>query len=149
MKSGFGQICPVAVACELFAERWTPIILREMFAGSRYFNEIRRGVPLISSALLVQRLRSLEANGVITRELLPGERGHSYRLTESGREFQSVIEALGEWGQRWTVRVEPDNLDPGFLMWNVRRRIDLERLPARRIVVRFKYSGVPRRYRGP
>jgi DNA-binding HxlR family transcriptional regulator len=149
MKSGFGQICPVAVACEVFAERWTPIILREMFAGSRHFNEIRRGLPLISSALLVQRLRSLEANGVIVRESVPGARGRSYRLTESGREFHSVIEGLGTWGQRWTVRVDRGNLDPGFLMWNVRRRIALDRLPPRRIVVRFKFGGVPVRYRGP
>jgi DNA-binding HxlR family transcriptional regulator len=149
MKSGFGQICPVAVACEVFAERWTPIILREMFAGSRHFNEIRRGLPLISSALLTQRLRSLEANGVIARESVPGVRGNSYRLTEAGREFHSVIEGLGAWGQRWTVRIDRDRLDPGFLMWNVRRRIALDRLPPRRVVVRFKFSGVPVRYRGP
>jgi DNA-binding HxlR family transcriptional regulator len=147
MKSGFGQICPVAVACEVFAERWTPIILREMFAGSQHFNEIRRGVPLISSALLSQRLRTLEANGVIERVSLPG--GPGYRLTESGREFHSVIEGLGTWGQRWTVRIERDNLDPGFLMWNMRRRIAFDRLPARRVIVRFKYGGVPARYRGP
>jgi DNA-binding HxlR family transcriptional regulator len=149
MKSGFGQFCPVAVACEVFAERWTPIILREMFAGSRLFSEILRGVPLISRALLTQRLRSLEANGVILRESLPGGRGHCYRLTESGREFHSVIEGLGNWGQRWTVRIERDNLDPGFLMWNVRRRIALDLLPPRRIVVRFKFHGVPVRHRGP
>jgi DNA-binding HxlR family transcriptional regulator len=149
MKAGFGQICPVAVACEVFAERWTPIILREMFAGSQHFSEIRRGVPLMSSALLTQRLRSLEANGVIVRESVPGGRGHRYRLTEAGREFGSVIEGLGTWGQRWTVRIERDNLDPGFLMWNVRRRIALDRLPPRRIVVRFKFGGVPVRYRGP
>ena len=149
MKSGFGQFCPVAVACEVFAERWTPIILREMFAGSRLFSEIRCGVPLISSALLVQRLRALEANGVIVRETVPGSRGHSYQLTEAGREFLPVIEGLGEWGQRWTVRVERDNLDPGFLMWNLRRRVELDRVPARRTVVRFKFGGVPVRHRGP
>jgi DNA-binding HxlR family transcriptional regulator len=149
MSSGFGQICPVAVASEVFAERWTPLILREMFAGSQQFNEIHRGVPLISRALLAQRLRSLEAHGVIAREAVAGGRGHRYRLTAAGREFQPVIEGLGAWGQRWTVRVERDNLDPGFLMWNVRRRIALDRLPARRIVVRFKYGGVPVRDRGP
>jgi DNA-binding HxlR family transcriptional regulator len=148
MESGFGQICPVAVACEVFAQRWTPIILRELFAGSQHFNEIHRGVPLISRALLVQRLRSLEANGVVSREALPRGRGHCYRLTEAGREFHSVIEGLGTWGQRWTVRIERDNLDPGFLMWNIRRRIALDRLPPRRVVVRFKYDGVPVRCRG-
>jgi DNA-binding PadR family transcriptional regulator len=120
-----------------------------MFAGAQQFNEIRRGLPLISSALLAQRLRSLEGHGVIVRESLPNGRGHCYRLTEAGREFQSVIEGLGTWGQRWTVRVERDNLDPGFLMWNVRRRIVLDRLPARRIVVRFKYVGVPAHNHGP
>jgi DNA-binding HxlR family transcriptional regulator len=149
MSSGFGQICPVAVACEVFAERWTPIILREMFAGSEHFNDIHRGLPLISRALLAHRLRSLVAHGVIARESVPGGRGHCYRLTEAGREFHSVIEGLGSWGQRWTVRVERHNLDPSFLMWNVRRRIALDTLPPRRIVVRFKYDGVPVRSRGP
>lgn len=149
MKSGFAQFCPVAVACEVFAERWTPIILREMFAGSEQFSEIRRGVPLISSALLVQRLRSLEANGVIVREPIPGGRGQRYRLTPAGREFRPVIEGLGTWGQRWTVRVDRKNLDPGFFMWNLRRRVSLDLLPPRRVVVRFKYTGLAVHYRGP
>jgi DNA-binding HxlR family transcriptional regulator len=139
----------VAVACEVFAERWTPIILREMFAGSQLFSEIRRGCPLISSALLAQRLRSLESHGIISREPVPGGQGHRYRLTESGREFRPVIEGLGTWGQRWTVRVDRKNLDPGFLMWNVRRRIALELLPPRRVVIHFKYGGVAVRYKGP
>ena len=149
MRSGFGQFCPVAVACEVFAERWTPLILREMFAGSMHFNDIRRGVPLISSALLAQRLRSLEARGVIVRESAAQGRSSSYRLTDAGREFKPVIEGLGAWGQRWTVRVSRDTLDPGFLMWNMHRRIDLARLPNGRTVLRFDYSGVPARCRGP
>jgi DNA-binding HxlR family transcriptional regulator len=149
MKSGFGQFCPVAVACEVFAERWTPIILRELFAGSQQFNEIHRGVPLISRPLLARRLRQLEAAGVITRESLSSGHGHRYCLTESGKEFHSVIEGLGTWGQRWTVRVDRRNLDPGFLMWNMRRRIEVDRLPPRRVVVRFKFSGVAAGHRGP
>jgi len=149
MKSGFGQFCPVAVACEVFAERWTPIILRELFAGAQQFNEIHRGIPLISRPLLVRRLRQLEAAGVITRESLPSGRGHRYCLTEAGKEFHPVIEELGAWGQRWTVRVDRKNLDPGFLLWNMRRRIALDRLPPRRVVVRFKFSGVAAAYRGP
>jgi DNA-binding HxlR family transcriptional regulator len=150
MKSGFGQFCPVAVACEVFAQRWTPIILRELFAGAEHFNDIHRGVPLISRALLVERLRNLEAHGVITCQSLPNSRGHCYRLTEAGREFQSVIDGLGAWGQRWAVRVERDNLDPGFLMWNMRRRIALDRVATDgTVVVRFKFSGVPVGNRGP
>jgi DNA-binding HxlR family transcriptional regulator len=149
MRSGFGQFCPVAVACEVFAERWTPIILRELFAGAQQFNEIHRGIPLISRPLLVRRLRGLEGAGVIAREPPAKGRGHRYRLTEAGTEFHSVIEGLGAWGQRWTVRVDRKNLDPGFLMWNMRRRIARDRLPPRRVVARFKFSGVAAAYRGP
>lgn len=149
MKSGFGQFCPVAVACEVFAERWTPLILRELFAGAQYFNEIHRGIPQISRPLLVRRLRALEAARVITREPSPAGRGHRYRLTEAGREFQPVVDGLGAWGQRWTARVDRQHLNPGFLMWNMRRRIDLDRLPPRRVVVRLRFSGVPPASRGP
>jgi DNA-binding HxlR family transcriptional regulator len=148
MRSGFGQFCPVAVACEVFAERWTPLILRELLAGSKHFNEIHRGVPLMSRALLARRLRQLEETGVITKGQTTGERGH-YTLTPAGQEFRPVLEALGCWGQRWTVRVQRCNLDAGFLMWNVRRRVDRERLPDHRVVVCFRFSGIPRTYRGP
>ena len=149
MKSGFGQFCPVAVACEVFAGRWTPLILRELFAGAQQFNEIHRGIPHISRPLLARRLRTLEAAQVITREPLPAGRGHRYCLTEAGREFRSVVDGLGAWGQRWTVRIDRQHLDPGFLMWNMRRRIALDRLPPRRVVVRLKFSGVAPAYRGP
>jgi DNA-binding HxlR family transcriptional regulator len=140
---GFGQFCPVAVACQVFAERWTPIILRELLAGADRFNELHRGIPLISRPLLTRRLAELEKAGVIRREPLARGRGYRYRLTRAGEEFRAVIEELGAWGQRWTTRVERDNLDAGFLMWNIRRRIALDRLPAKQIVVRFKFSGVP------
>ena len=149
MKSGFGQFCPIAVACEVFAERWTPLILRELLAGSESFNELHRGIPLISRPLLARRLRELEAAGVLRMDSLPTGRGYRYRLTEAGKEFRPVLEGLGTWGQRWTVRVDRRNLDPSVLMWNMRRRIALDRLPAHRVVVRFKFRGVAAAYRGP
>jgi DNA-binding HxlR family transcriptional regulator len=149
MKDGFGQFCPVAMACEVFAERWTPIILRELLAGSQRFNEIHRCIPLISRALLARRLRELEAAGVITRAQAGRGRAGEYRLTESGREFRAALEALGAWGQRWTVRIQPHNLDAGLLMWNLRRRIALDRLPPGRVVACFGYTGFPSTYRGP
>ena len=125
------------------------MILRELFAGSEHFNQIHRGVPLMSRALLARRLRDLEDASVIAREQTPGTRGHRYTLTPAGREFRPALEALGRWGQRWTVRVQRSNLDAGFLMWNIRRRVDRERLPDRRVVVCFRFSGIPRAYRGP
>src|SRR5437667_8735608 len=140
---GYGQFCPVAIACEVFAERWTPLILRELFSGAHRFNDIRRGVPLISRTLLGQRLRELEDAGVVESQALPAGRGRSYRLTGAGEEFRDVVDRLGEWGQRWsTSQFETENLDIGLLMWNVRRRIDVDRLPAERVVVRFDFRAV-------
>jgi len=144
---GYGQFCPVAVACEVFAERWTPLILRELFAGSRRFSEIRQGMPLISRALLTQRLRRLEDAGVI--ESRPVGRGREYCLSEAGAEFHGVIQELGAWGQRWIPgRASAENLDATLLLWNLRRRLAVDRLPDRRVVVRLEFRGVPPR-RGP
>jgi DNA-binding HxlR family transcriptional regulator len=139
---GYGQFCPVAVACEVFAERWTPLILRELLAGSRRFSDIRRGMPLISRALLALRLRHLEDVGVI--ESRPLARGREYRLSQAGQEFHDIIEGLGVWGQRWSHgRTSAQNLDVRLIMWDMRRRVAVDRLPDRRVVVRFDYLGVP------
>jgi DNA-binding HxlR family transcriptional regulator len=146
---GFGQFCPVAVTCETFAQRWTPIILRELLAGSHRFNQLQRGIPRIPRALLARRLRELEAAGVVTSTPLPAGRGRNYALTAAGEELRIVIEALGTWGQRWTVRVDPHHLDAGLLMWNMRRRVAVDRLPPHRVVVQFDFTGVPAGYRGP
>jgi len=148
MKHGYGQFCPVAVACEIFAERWTPVILRSLFMGANRFNELHRGVPLISRPLLAKRLRDLEKAGVITMAPVSTGRGYCYRLTQAGEEFRPVIEGLGNWGQRWTVRVKRDNLDAGLLVWAIRRRIALDRLPPRRVVVKFNFGGIPATKRG-
>jgi DNA-binding HxlR family transcriptional regulator len=138
---GYGQFCPIAVACEIFAERWTPLILRELLAGARRFGEIRQCIPLISRALLAQRLRQLEEAGVVLSQPLPRGR--------AAEEFREVLDRLGEWGQRWgTAQFDPENLDLPLLMWNVSRRIDMERLPRRRVVVRFDFRAFPARCRG-
>lgn len=143
MKTVYGQFCPVAVASEIFAERWTPVILRELVLGSRRFNQIHRGVPRISKALLVKRLRDLAHAGVI--EAADGE----YRLTAAGEELGEIVVRLGEWGQRWTAPVRRDRLDPRLLMWDMRRRIALDRLPQKRVVVQLDFRGVPAGCKGP
>ena len=137
MGTVYGQFCPVAVASEIFAERWTPVILRELVLGSRRFNEIQRGVPRISRALLVKRLRDLERHGVVS------SRGGDYRLTPAGEELGELVVQLGKWGQRWTMPVQRDRLDARLLLWDMRRRIAVDRLPERRVVVRFDFRGVP------
>lgn len=143
MKSVYGQFCPVAVASEIFAERWTPVILRELVLGSRRFNDIQRGVPKISRALLVKRLRELVAHGIIDSG--NGE----YRLTEAGQELGEVVVHLGTWGARWTAPARRDRLDAKLLTWDMRRRIALDRLPEKRVVVRFDFRGVPVAHKAP
>jgi len=149
METVYGQFCPVAVAAEIFAERWTPIILRELLQGSRRFNEIHKGAPRISKALLVRRLRDLERAEVIASTPRTDGRGREYRLTPAGEELGEIVLQLGKWGQRWTSRVDRQRLDAGLLVWDIRRRIAMERLPAGRVVVRFDFRGVPAAQRHP
>jgi DNA-binding HxlR family transcriptional regulator len=147
---GYGQFCPVAKAAEIVAERWTPLVLRELLCGSRRFADLHRGVPLMSRALLAQRLRQLEDAGIIQSTPKTRGRGHEYALTPAGQELRQVIDDLGGWGQRWArAQLGREDLDPGLLMWDIHRRVDVDRLPDRRVVVRFEFRGVPRTSRCP
>jgi DNA-binding HxlR family transcriptional regulator len=136
----YGQFCPVARAAEIFGERWTPLVVRELLCGSTRFNEIRRGVPRMSTKLLTQRLRKLEEIGVIEHVRAAG--GGDYRLTAAGEELRPIIMALGHWGSRWIgSRLKRNQLDAGFLMWDIRRFARRELFPAeRRVVVQFRFT---------
>lgn len=137
-RESYRQFCPVAMASEILASRWTLVLLGEMQSGSTRFNEIRRGVPRMSPALLSKRLKELEEHGVVRRH--ETAHGTEYRLTESGRDLKPVIHALGEWSMRWVDhQCSLANLDAQLLMWNMRRKIDPDPLPHRRIVVQFIY----------
>lgn len=145
----YGQFCPIAAACEIFAERWTPLVLRELLSGSRHFNELTRGLPLMSRTLLAQRLKELEAAGMVERTPKQTGRGFEYSLSPAAEELRPIIMQLGEWGQRWVyTKVSKDDLDPRLLMWDVHRRINTEALPDRRIVVKFEFANVPRGMHG-
>jgi len=97
----YGQFCPIARSSELLAERWTPIIVRNLLNGCRTFNEIRQGAPSISTALLAQRLEGLERHGVLVRTVNPSGRGATYELTEMGQALRAVLDAMGQWAT-WT-----------------------------------------------
>lgn len=141
----YGQFCPVAMAAETLCTRWTMVLVRELVAGSTRFGDLRRGVPRMSPSLLSQRLKELEAAGVLARTPAPGEPGvYDYRLTEAGRDLQSVIEAFGLWGQKWVeTQATLKNLDPSLLMWDMRRNLDPTPLPKNRTVVQFSYPELP------
>ena len=137
---GYGQFCPIAKGAEIFAERWVPLILREMLDGSHRFGELRRGIPLISQSLLAQRLRSLERDGVIEARRTPDGRGSEYHLTPAGKALRPVVEALGDWGHQWTFeQLREEDFDPEVLMWFLHRLVDVDTLPERRVVVRFEF----------
>jgi DNA-binding HxlR family transcriptional regulator len=141
----YRQFCPVAMAAEILCTRWTVVLLRELIAGSTRFNELRRGVPRMSPALLSQRLKDLEAAGILARISSASDRGaFEYQLTAAGRELRPIVEAFGIWGQR---RIEADlslqHLDVQLLMWDMHRNLNTTPMPARRSVVQFAYPKLP------
>lgn len=149
MERSYNQFCPVAMAAEVLCSRWTVVLLRELLAGSTRFNDLRRGLPRMSPALLSQRLKDLEEAGVVERKPVPGEPTiHEYGLTEAGRELQPLVESFGKWGQRWIPsKLSLEQLDAQLLMWDMRRGLRFDPPPARRLVIQFQYSDAPKRDR--
>ena len=150
-KRRYGQFCPIALAAEILAERWTPLVVRELLCGSVRFNDLQRGVPRMSSALLARRLKELQFAGIVERRRGAGG-SFEYHLTAAGRELFPVVEKMGLWAQRWLRHdlVDTANLDSDLLMWDIRRNV-VAKSPPRdgRYVAEFRLSGVPisrRRY---
>jgi DNA-binding HxlR family transcriptional regulator len=140
--SGYSQFCPVAMAAEILGSRWTLVLLRELLAGSTRFNELRRGVPRMSPAVLSKRLKDLEAAGIVTRSQIASEPDLlEYCLTDAGRDLKPVIESVGIWGQRWVdSEASLENLDPNLLMWDMRRNIDPTPMPHQRNTIQVIFS---------
>ena len=141
----YKQFCPIAMASAVLCTRWTMPLLRELIAGSTRFNELRRGVPKMSPTLLSRRMKELEQAGVIERRAVRSEKGvFEYRLTESGADLRPVVEAIGSWGQKWIDKKQSlKNLDPSFLMWDMRRKLRPLPPPNRRTVIQFLYPEQP------
>jgi DNA-binding HxlR family transcriptional regulator len=131
---GYGQYCPIARGAEIFAERWTPIIIRDLIAGCSTFGGLQRGAPGIPRSVLSQRLRALERAGVLDRRMT-GTRA-TYHLTDCGRELAAVCDALGAWGARW-LETGPEHMDAHLALWFWTGLVDRDALPEQRVVVRF------------
>lgn len=134
----YGQFCPLAQAAQLLCERWTLLVVRELVAGSTRFSELRKGVPLMSPTLLSTRLKQLGEAGVITKS---GSGSKTvYALTEAGRELTPIVQMLGAWGHRWVqTSLVVEDLDASLLMWDMRRSVNVDAFPARRVVLQFEY----------
>jgi DNA-binding HxlR family transcriptional regulator len=141
--STYGQFCPIAKAMELLDERWTLLVVSELLRGSVHFNELRRGLPKMSPALLSKRLKSLSRAGVVERTEIDGRT--SYSLTPCGQELAGVVDALGAWGIRWIGELGENDLDPHLLMWDIRRTISVDAWPRARTVLTFRFAGVNRK----
>lgn len=143
----YGQFCPVAKSAEILGERWSLLIIREIMCGSRRFNEMRRGNPLISPSILSQRLKSLEEAGVVDK-VTDAAGGAEYQLTAAGEDLAPIIMQLGHWGRRWArSQLAPGDFDPALLMWDMRRRLDAAAFPPERTVLFFEYIDVPAKVR--
>jgi DNA-binding HxlR family transcriptional regulator len=141
----YGSFCPVALGSEVLADRWTPLILRELLLGNTRFNDIARGLPGISRSLLVQRLRHLERKGVIELWPSPTGRGNEYHLTPAGKDLEAVVESLGRWAVQWLYDdLDPHDVDPINLTWWMHRRIDTTQLPPTRVVIEFNHTAPER-----
>jgi DNA-binding HxlR family transcriptional regulator len=141
----YNQFCPVAKAAQVFCERWTALILRDLAMGSTRFSQLQRGVPLVSPTLLARRLRELEAEGIVVRRRSSTGRNSSYHLTKSGREFVPIVKALGVWGQRWTRRtLHEDEMNVMLLLWELEQFAHPESFGDKKTIIEFEFSDQPK-----
>ena len=139
----YGQFCPIAKATEILGEKWTILIIRELLMGGRRFNELQRGLSLISPTILSRRLDALVDHGLVVKKKIPGQKGFEYLPTDSCRELLPVIIALGEWGMRWAQNNLGENdYDVELLMLYLKRSIVPDRLVGSETVVRFHFTDV-------
>ena len=141
--SKYGQYCPVAKSLEILGDRWTLLIVRDMMYGIGHFNDLERGLPRISRALLASRLRDLQRAGIVEKRYSSsGRQSTEYQLTQAGIELGTVITSLQQWGEAWAFdEPTPEELDPVLLMWWMRNRVNRDLLPAQRVVVQYDFHG--------
>lgn len=137
----YGQFCPVAKAAEIFCERWTPLILRDLALGAVRFTDLQRGVPLASPTLLSHRLRQLGKEGILERRKSTSGRSWTYHLTPAGQDLVPIVLSLGVWGQKWSRReLARHELDLGLLLWALERGARPEAFGRQRTVVQLTLS---------
>lgn len=139
------QFCPLAMASDVLGGRWTMMLLSELLRGTSRFNDLRRGLPRMSPALLSRRLKELEAAGLVTRS--PSTEDPDlleYALTNAGLAVEPIVDAMGDWGHRWvTTEATMEHLDVRLLMWNLRRNLNPNPMPPGRSVIQFVYHDLP------
>jgi len=139
----YGQFCPVAKASEIIGEKWTLLIIRELLMGAHRFNEMQRGLSLISPTILTKRLNSLVDHGLVLKKKISGQQGYEYFPTESCKELLPIIKSLGDWGMRWARdNLTESDYDVELLMLYLQRSIRPDKLVGDETVIRFKFTDI-------
>ncbi|MFF0543545.1 winged helix-turn-helix transcriptional regulator [Nocardia thailandica] len=140
-NDGYGQYCPISRALDVLGERWSLLILRDLYLGTTRFNDLARGLPGLSRSLLAKRLRQFERAGLLDKV------GTDHQLTAAGRDLEPILFGLGEWGARWTFGPSrAEERDPGLLVWWMRDRVDTSSFPGLRHVLHVRFTDDIRRY---
>ncbi|HEY2533223.1 MAG TPA: helix-turn-helix domain-containing protein [Xanthobacteraceae bacterium] len=146
----YGQFCPVAKTAEIFGDRWSPLIIRELCYGPRSYGDFLAAIPLISKTVLSQRLKELAAVDVVHADAKEKGRGYCYTLTAAGEAFRPIIGMMGEWGLKWGQGlIGPGDLDSKLLIGGIRQHVDREDIPVQEFVVHFDFRGIPKGSRNP
>lgn len=139
----YNQYCPIARSSEILAQRWTPIIIRNLLNGPTTYNKLADQAPGIPRSLLTSRLRELRSARLVTKAQTPDGNGNVYQLTEAGQDLATVVSAMGEWGERW-LDVTPKHADPVYFLasW-INSYLNHDTLPNTRVTVRFDFTDQP------
>lgn len=139
----YGQFCPIAKALEIIGEKWTVLVVRELLMGGCRFNELQRGLSLISPTILNKRLISLAEYGLVVKKKLPGQDSYAYYPTEACKQLLPIIKSLGDWGMRWARDgLNERDLDVGLLMLYLERSVRPDKLIGGQTVIHFKFTDV-------
>jgi DNA-binding HxlR family transcriptional regulator len=136
-----GSLCPALGSAEVLGDKWTLLILRELFLGTSRFNDFQRALPRMSPTILSKRLKRLEANDILIRKTGAASRTAEYRLTRSGRELGPIVEYMAIWGLKWRRRrIGGEDYDIGGFMWDFHRTLNTEALPDGETVFYVNYT---------
>lgn len=138
-----GSLCPAAKAADMIGDRWTLLLMRELFMGANRYNQFQRALPRISPTVLSKRLKQMEEDGLIIKKSIVGEKATDYRLTKCGRELAPLVNYMSKWGLRWARRrMNQEDLDVGTFMWDFHRSLNTSELPDGETVFSVSFSGL-------
>lgn len=139
----YDQFCPVARAAEIVGERWTLLIFRELLLSPKRFSDLQRRLSPITPGVLSERLRDLEAHGLIAREEVgPPTPARLFVLTPAGRAIEPAMHALVRWGVQFLFPLRPgDAIEPDWARAGLAAFCRLEPTPGVRIALRVHAQG--------